>query len=129
MKKLFRLRICLIIIAIMFIGGCAGMQNPQEMSPKEKLIAAYGTYNSQYALYMYDTGYVLNADGKWEKVNSPDLSDAKKKVLRTKKEILIEMYPLLLLYDGMITGATPYSAETEARLFRLIDRLGSLVPE
>lgn len=129
MKKFYRLNAFLAVLLLLVLASCAGIQNPAEMSPKQKLTMAYGTYNSQYTMYMTDTGYVLNVDGKWEKVNDPVLSEDKKVILREKKKILTALHPLIKVYDSMVAGITPMSVQTEAEMFALIDQLALLVPD
>jgi len=130
MKILLRNCNTLVLLVLMlFLVSCAGMQSMSDMSPKQKLTMAYGTYNSQYSLYMADTGYVLNAEGVWEKTSAPTLSDDKRMVLKKKKDILTKMHPLIRLYDSMVNGTIPYSTETEASLFALIDEIALLVPD
>ena len=97
------------------------------MSPKKQLTMSYGIYNSQYTSYMTDTGYVLNDSGEWEKLNTPELTDDQKDLLRKKKKILTQMYPLLKVYDSMVVGTTPYSDKTEQELLNLIDQLAALI--
>ncbi len=110
----------LILLSVMFIG-CV-----QTMTPKKQLTMMYGTYNSQFSQYMTDTGYTMDENGEWEKTFLTDFTEEEKKILRKKKEILTQMYPLIKVYDSMVVGITPYSAETEQELMNLIDQLAKL---
>ena len=127
MKNLKRNLVLLFIM--LFVSGCGLQSNQNATTPKQKLIMAYSIYNSQYAMYMGETGYSLDADGKWAKVKSPVLSDSKRRTLIVKREILTKMYGLISLYDAMVNGTHPYSASTETALFNLIDEISRLVPE
>jgi len=106
----------LLIICLMVVQGCV-------MSNKKNITTAYSVYNSQYAMYMTDTGHVLTERGDWEKVTNPVLSTEKKELLRKKKNILSQIYPLIKVYDSMLIGTTPFSEKTERDLFNLIDQL------
>jgi hypothetical protein len=123
----------LMAIALMFFQSCVAlngekMKSWSEMTPKEKVVVAYSTYNSEYANYMLTTGWMMGVDGAWEKVTNPVLSEEQKNILRKKKAILIKMWPMVRLYDSMTIGKTPYSAKTEADLYELITDLAGLVP-
>ena len=98
----------------------------QTMSPKKQLTMFYGTYNSQYTQYMTATGYTMNENGEWKKTFFPAYTDDERKMLRKKKAILEQMYPLVKVYDSMVVGATPYSSATEQELLNLIDQLAEL---
>jgi hypothetical protein len=129
-KSLHNFTLCLLALVMLALVGCigAGTNGPQApMTAKQKVTAAYSLYNSQYAMHMSVTGYMLNADGRWEKVRNPVLSEDQKNILRKKKKILTQMYPLLLAYDKMVTGEMSYSAKTEAELFALVDQLNDLI--
>ena len=122
MKRLYKPIILFpILIFLSVFMACA------TMSPKKQLTMSYGIYNSQYTSYMTDTGYVLNDSGEWEKLTTPELTDDQKDLLRKKKKILTQMYPLLKVYDSMVVGTTPYSDKTEQELLNLIDQLAALI--
>ncbi|MCP4650400.1 MAG: hypothetical protein GY853_10025 [PVC group bacterium] len=125
MKRNFNVFILMVLCLLM--TSCAGLQNPTEMTPKQKSIMAYSTYNSQYASYMTDTGYIMSISGEWKKASDPVLSEDKKSILRKKKNILTRMYPLVKIFDSMTLGTMPYNAQTEKELFLLIDELAGLI--
>lgn len=109
------------LLCALVVSGCVGT-----MTPKKQLTMMYGTYNSQYTQYMVATGYTMNEAGQWEKKTSPVLTDDQKKILRKKKEILTQMYPLVKVYDSMVVGTIPYSSATEQELMNLVDQLAAL---
>jgi len=117
------------LLSVLFSIIALSLISCATMSPKKQLTMSYGIYNSQYASYMTDTGYVLNDSGEWEKVKNPVLTEDQKDLLRQKKKILTQMYPLLKVYDSMVVGTTPFSAKTEQELLNLIDQLAKLIPE
>lgn len=124
MKKLIRFDFWLVLIALAFVFCTIGCV--ESMTPKKQLTMMYGTYNSQYAQYMTDTGYTMNENGEWKKTFFPAYTEDEKKILRKKKTILEQMYPLVKVYDSMVVGLTPYSSETEQELLNLIDQLVAL---
>ncbi len=111
----------LILLVCVGIAGCV-----ESLTPKKQLVMMYGTYNGQYTQYMSDTGYVMNENGEWKKTFFPEYTEDEKEMLRKKKKILTQMYPLVKLYDSMVVGITPYSSETEQELMNLIDQLADL---
>ncbi|MDA3790506.1 MAG: hypothetical protein PF503_18690 [Desulfobacula sp.] len=75
-------------------------------TPYQQMTTIHDLYNAQYADYMVTTGYV-NEDGFWVKKTSPELTENKKKILREKKKVLSDVYPLIEMYDNLvITGGT-----------------------
>lgn len=119
-----RQKIWLAVLLLAYIATIIGCV--ESMTPKKQLTMMYGTYNSQYAQYMTDTGYTMNENGEWKKTFFPAYTEDEKKILRKKKTILEQMYPLVKVYDSMVVGLTPYSSETEQELLNLIDQLVAL---
>jgi ABC-type glycerol-3-phosphate transport system substrate-binding protein len=106
-----------IVLALMLVG-CAGMQKPEQsfsdMTPKQKVTIMMGIYNAQYDDYKL-------------KVAIPNLTEEEKQVLRTKKQVLTQVYPLIQSYDLIqAAGGTP-TAEAEANIMQLLSNLESLV--
>lgn len=124
MKRLYKVDLLLIILLIAFFS--IGLLGCETMTPKKQLTMMYGTYNSQYTQYMTATGYTLNEEGVWKKTYSPSYTEDEKNILRKKKAILTQMYPLVKVYDSMVVGDTPFSSATEAELLDLIDQLTKL---
>jgi len=122
-KQDYKLQGLLLLIFTFFMMGAIGCQT---ITPKKQLTMMYGTYNSQYSQYMTATGYMLDDDGTWLKVDDPVLSEDQKQILREKKKILTKMYPLVKVFDSMVMGSVPYSATTEQELLNLIDQLAKL---
>lgn len=87
-----------------------------EMSPKEKATFMMSMYNKQYENYK-------------QVAANPDLTEAQRTILRKKKSILTEVYPLIELYVSYVdSGAIP-SAETEKQIITYLDEIAKLVPE
>lgn len=136
-KNDYRLQGMLLLIftfMVMSVIGC------ESLTPKKQLAMMYSTYNSQYAQYMTDTGWMMDDDGSWLKVDDPILTENQKVMLRKKKEILTTMYPLVKTYDTLITGMpifinekeltqaerTALMDKTEPALMSLLDQLSTL---
>ena len=137
MKKLkfdFGLQLMFMTVLTLFmLQACVALNGEKmktwsEMTPKEKVTMSYGTYNSQFTSYMTETGWMMNINGKWEKITTPVLSEEQKNMLRKKKAILVKMWPMIKIYDSMTLGKAPYSAKTEADLYNLIEDIAGLVP-
>ena len=107
--------VVILVLFLAFIYGCPGLipgdlKSPAEMTPKELSTWANGIYNAQY-----DNYEILAA--------RTDLTEDYKVMLRKKKEILTELWPYLKLYTGYVdSGAVP-TAELEAKIIGLVDRL------
>lgn len=124
MKRFYK--VDLLLMALLIVIFSAGIYGCGTMTPKKQLVMMYGTYNAQYSQYMTATGYVMDEQGVWVKTTNPVLSEDQKKILRKKKEILTQMYPLIKVYDSMVVGTVPYSSATEQELMNLIDQLATL---
>jgi hypothetical protein len=84
-----------------------------EQTPKDRLVWMLGIYNAQ------DRDYRAMAA-------MPNLSDAQKKVLQTKKAIMVQAYPLIDAYRATVeAGGTP-SAQTEQMILNLLNQLTSV---
>lgn len=131
----------LVLVAFVFVGCQNNIKTPDEMTPKEKAAFFLSMYNKQFDGYL-DTiidpalpfaerealkesikdGAVLPAD----KMN-PNLTNEQKDILRTKKEIMTEVYPLISLYTSYAESGSVPSAETETQIISLLDRLAATV--
>jgi len=128
MKKLYGLMFLVIMFMLVSCGGMPKI-NFADLTPKQKLTAMYGTYNSQYAGYMVSTGYALDEGGNWTKITTPEMSDDQKNVLVQKRKVLTEVYPLIKLYDTAVNSGALIDPNNEAQIFALLDRLATLVPD
>lgn len=101
----------LLIITILFISGCP-MKPVQGLDNKEStLLRFYSFYNSQFMDYQRLTA------------NPDDLSEEKKEVLRKKRDMLEELYPLIELYRFQLDNKSITSVETEQKILDLINRI------
>ncbi len=80
------------------------------MTPKELATWALGVYNAQYDNYAK-----LSV--------RTDLTEDYKKMLRKKKALMIEIWPLLRLYVGYVDSGMVPTQELETQIIGLIDDL------
>jgi disulfide oxidoreductase YuzD len=116
-RKLFILP--LVLMMIFAFTACAVNQ----FTPKQKASLFMGMYNSQFYDYMTVMGYGKNASGDWVQVNKPTFNDDQKRMLMNKRDILDEVYPLILVYDEFVgKGITP-DRQTEQTIMDLLNKL------
>jgi hypothetical protein len=104
--------VVLLVIPAVFIG-CpgAGGRSFAEQSPKERATWMLGVYNAEYRDYM-------------NVVARPDLSEEQKDLLKQKKQILTDLYPLIGLYsETVMTGAVVPDRGLEDQILALINQL------
>jgi len=123
----------LIAMLLIFMIGCMPMGGGElditKMSPKQKVTMMYGTYNSQYNLYMRDTGFTLDSTGKFVQTSFPVLDEDKTNILQEKRKILTQVYPLISLYGATVSRGEPISIDIEQQIFLALDALILLIPE
>jgi len=114
------LPLTVILALAVFLGGCALTQQAgdlktiDEMTPKERATWFTSVYNSQ------DRDYRAQ-------VARPNLTADQKAVLKQKKAIMIQLYPMIQTYNLYIeSGAVP-TKEVEDRIIEMINNLTSLV--
>lgn len=125
MKKNYSFLVMFLIV-IFVLTGCisSGSKGISEMTPTEKSVWMVGLYNSQYTDYMITTGYARNIDGQWVKQTTPELSEDTRKTLRNKKNIMIQVQPLIRLYVGGVNaGNVPGDRITEQQIILLLTQL------
>ena len=104
--------ITIAFICVMVPGCTANMSMKpwSEQTSKDRLVWMLGIYNAQ------DRDYRSMAA-------LPSLTPAQVKVLKTKKEIMTQVYPLIDAYRVTVeAGGTP-SAQTEQMILDLLNRL------
>lgn len=101
----------LLVIALAGITACASPQKPwADWTPKEKSTFMNATYNQQYDDYLIVS-------------KSPNLTEDQKEILRTKKKVFVEIWPLLKTYSQYAQGGQVPTLMLEAQLMRLLNRL------
>jgi len=129
-----RKRALLVFALLAVMCGCAGL------TPAQKTLWALNVYQAQYDLYL---DQVIAPDVTAEQRSifkenpslitgssiNPNLTDDQRKVLRVKKQILIELKPLVLIAaEYQRTGQLPPS-EVQAKLTELINRLVAIAED
>jgi len=109
----------ILLIILAFLAGCItlNVNKPKpisEMTPKERGAWFLGVYNSQDKDYRNMVGRL-------------DLTNDQKRVLRDKKTIMTQVYPMIKTYNTYIdSGAVP-TKEVEDQIIQLINDLTGLV--
>ena len=105
-----KLRLSYLLILILILGfGCAANQ-----LTKEKVGLAF---MDQY-IYQYKDYQIQSA--------RTDLTEGQKEVLRTKKSILIQVWPMLKLYNAYILNEQVPPADMDVQIGELISKLIAL---
>ena len=116
MQKRVKTLTALVVVMLLMIG-CAGPQQPtqsfSDMTPKQKATWMMGVYNAQYDDYKL-------------KVSLPNLTNEEKSILRTKKDVLTQVYPLIQAYDMAQAGGGVPSATTERQITGMLTMLEQL---
>jgi hypothetical protein len=85
-----------------------------EMTPKEKMVFLYSSYNKQYDDYKVQ-------------VVKPNLTNIDKNVLRGKKEILTKVYPFIQAADLALVEGKPFDSITEKLITGYLRQLGTQI--
>jgi hypothetical protein len=116
----FKNKYLFFLIAFMVVGCFA---HQQQFTPKQKTIMFLGVYNSQFFDYMITMGYGLDEKREWQKIYEPELTEGQKIILREKKKVLEEMYPLIMIYDEVFSKGMIPDRELEEKILLLINRI------
>lgn len=110
-----------VTILVIFLFGCAALQSIgitvkpySEMSPKEKMIFLYKSYNKQYDDYKVQ-------------VAKPNLTENEKVVLRTRKAVLVNVYPLIQAADLALIEGKPFDPVNEKLIIDYLRKLGIII--
>jgi hypothetical protein len=113
-----RKSIYLIVVAFLLVGLASCMHKEgslkpvSEMTPKEKATFFMSVYNSQ-------------AEDYKAMVAKPNLTNEQKQVLREKKKVLTQVYPLIQSYTTYVDAGAVPTPEVEASITNLINELTS----
>jgi len=106
-----KIRIIAILLSLMFVMSCAhGGKSFTEMTPVEKATWMLSVYNAQYADYQFQSART-------------DLDEERKEVLRTKKKILSEVYPMISVYSGYAGSGVIPAVDLENAIIVNLERL------
>lgn len=106
----------LLILMTVILAGCAMWANqPTGLTHEQEfLLSAQTTYIQQYNDYKY-------------KVAQPNLTDAQKQALKTKKKVLVEVEPLLRLYSQTVYSGGVPPAGLEDQISALFTQIGGKI--
>jgi hypothetical protein len=108
--------ILLIVVAVFFLVGCAtvpGTTTPNPLSKEKQFIqSAKSFYISQYKDYEAMT------------VDPTTLSEAQKQILRQKREVLIQVKPMIDTYSALVDAGKTPTLEQEQAITQLLNQLG-----
>lgn len=106
-----QVRITLILVLLALVGCAHVAEKPwSERTPKEKAIWMDGIYNVQYDEYQV-------------RAARADLLEDERKVMRVKKQIFIEIWPLLKSYSKYAEAGVVSPVELEMHIINLLNRL------
>lgn len=95
------------------VPGCTAnmaMKPWSEQSPKDRLVWMLGIYNAQDRDYRSMSAMT-------------NLTDAQKKVLQTKKAVMVQVYPMINAYRITVEAGGIPDAKTEQTILDLLNRL------
>lgn len=106
----------LAVVLLMAVVACAtnGMKSFGDMSHKERAAFFMSVYNSQ-------------ADDYKIMAANPALTEDQKKLLREKKKIMTQVYPLIGTYTAYVDAGTAPTPEVEQQILTLINQLTATV--
>jgi hypothetical protein len=120
MRRMALGKILIVFLLVLSLASCAwlkenlGIKPYSEMSAKEKVTFLLKIYNSQYDDYK-----MVAAD--------PKITEAQRVTLRIKKQILIEVYPVLQALDLNVAEGKPLAPALEVKAMELLTRLGAKI--
>jgi hypothetical protein len=123
-----KIAVLIVLLLVLPVLGCYSVGGGDtkgwtDMSPMEKSTYAMAVYNRQYEDYMSQVGYNQDATGAWVAGGEVDLSEDQKEMLRSKKDILSNLYSAIQLYKGQMQFGNTPSPETEQEIYDLLNRL------
>ena len=114
--RLKAVKLLVLVILLGALASCAtlGLKSWSTYTPKERALAILDAYNGQYA----DT---------LDLATMPNPTDAQRAVVRTKKGILKEVYPLIEIYVSTVESGKVPSQASEQKILNLLNRLGTKI--
>ena len=112
MRKFKFIAIC--IVGVLFLCNCAtiGVKPYNEMTPRERALFLVTTYNK------------LDAEYRIQAI-MPNLTDKDKEMLRVKKQIMTQLYPLIDAYRMAVENNVTVPPSLEPMIMNLLDQLGT----
>ena len=109
-----RKSIYLFLFFLVLACASIGVKSIDQMSGKERATFFMNIYNSQVADYR-----ALVAMG--------NLTEDQKEILRIKRRIMVEVYPLIETYNVWVDNNAQPSVELEAQIIDLLNRMTAQV--
>lgn len=109
-------KVVISLVLLAFLCGCAtlGFKAWADRTPKEKAVVFLEQYNTQYR----DT---------FKMATDPNITVAQKEIVKTKKAILKELWPLIDVYVGIVDSGSVPSKASEDKILDLINKLGGKI--
>jgi len=107
-----KIALATMVLMVALCVACATTKPFNQWSPKEKATWFLGLYNAEF------DDYQLQA-------SSPNLTDAQKNILRTKKQILTQVYPMIGTYASLTNSGGVPSPELELQIMQLLNQLAA----
>ena len=108
-----KIKIGIVVLLVLMLSACAFLQPQTGLSTKQQATVWLQIYN-----YQYDDTMALAIN--------PSITEDQKKIVREKKRILNQVWPLLKIYVAVVDGGgTPTTADTVA-ITNLINQLTAL---
>ena len=77
--------------------------------------------------YQFMQGYMAQVSDYTQQSSRTDLTDAHKELLRHKRDILVQVYPLIKTYDQYVQSGQVPTAEMQTSILNLMNQLEGLV--
>lgn len=104
----------LLLSFILFLLACAALMPIEQMTPKQRAAYFMGIYNRQYEDYKV-------------KAAMPDLTEGQKEILREKKKILKEVYPMIQAYDMIASKGESIDLNNEEQIISMLTMLEKML--
>lgn len=103
-----------IVLVLFFLAGCAALTGTQSPLTKEQqfIQSAKSFYISQYRDYEYMT------------MDPSKLTEAQKTILRKKKEVLVQVKPLIDTYSALVDSGQKPTLSQEQQIMQLLNSIG-----
>lgn len=119
-----------LVMIVFLIAGCATIR----LTPKQTVLWGMNVYNAQYDLYIDQVvadsysmeekqllkdnpALLVGADLK------PNLSEEQKEIIRVKRDILVELYPIIQLSMECINSGSIPPDDVQEIMVRLLNKL------
>jgi len=100
-------------IAIALIAACATLDSGSTIRPEE------------LTLTQFEAAYVAQWHDTYAMASNPQITEAQREIVRTKKDVLTRVRPLIDAYGAIVrTGGTP-TMQQEQAIYQLLNSIGA----